>query len=312
MIFTFRTKLTSQRYIFFNKIRYNNNKLYKKIKTATHICFSKLNSTFVYLKKVMKTPYFQIRARVRYWHQAKHYKGFGVHSPFVFHWLNHVLYEKGSFYAYKALRAIRKEFSKDTTPITLSGFGTSSPQTTTVGKILKKSATQQKYAELLFRIVNNTQAEHILELGTNLGLTTMHLAAANSLAKIITLEGEQSLCKIAAKNFAKQGFSNIALLPGDINTTLPKALELCPKLDIVFFDANHTYDATLNYFQQCLPKAHAKTIFIFDDIHWSKGMELAWAQIKQHEKIRVDMDLFQMGIVLFNPDLQKQSYIVQF
>ncbi len=35
-------------------------------------------------------------------------------------------------------------------------------------------------------------------------------------------------------------------------------------------------------------------------------------KIKQHPKIRVDMDLFQMGITLFNPDLQKESYIVKF
>jgi hypothetical protein len=41
-------------------------------------------------------------------------------------------------------------------------------------------------------------------------------------------------------------------------------------------------------------------------------MERAWNKIKQHPKIRVDMDLFQMGITLFNPDLQKESYIVKF
>ena len=115
--------------------------------------------------------------------------------------------------------------------------------------------------------------------------------------------------KNATKRFSTELSS---LKQGDISTTLPEVLQTLPKLDIVFFDANHTYESTLEYFQKCLPKAHSKTIFIFDDIHWSKGMERAWVEIKQHEKIRVDIDLFQMGIALFNQDLQKESYIVKF
>ena len=259
----------------------------------------------------MKIPY-QISARMRYLHQAKHYKGFGVHSPFVFHWLNHVLYEKSFFYAYQTLRAIRKQLLSDNTTITLSGFGTGAARTTTTCDIVKNSATKQKYAELLFRIVNNANAQYILELGTNVGLTTMHLAAANSQVEVITLEGEDTLCQLAEKNFKQHNFSNISLVKGNITKTLPETLANLPKLDVVFFDANHTYEATINYFEQCLSKAHSNTIFIFDDIHWSKEMELAWNQIKQHEKIRVDLDLFQMGITLFNQDLQKESYIVKF
>ena len=41
-------------------------------------------------------------------------------------------------------------------------------------------------------------------------------------------------------------------------------------------------------------------------------MEQAWREIKKHPQTRVDIDIFQMGIVLFNPDLQKESYIVKF
>ena len=140
----------------------------------------------------------------------------------------------------------------------------------------------------------------------------MHLAAANSQANVITIEGEPSLCDIAKRNFKQHNLTNITTIQGDIDLMLPEVLEKLPRLDIVFFDANHTYEATISYFEHCLPKAHSKTVFIFDDIHWSEEMELAWNEIRQHPKIRVDMDLFQMGITLFNPDLQKESYIVKF
>ena len=141
----------------------------------------------------MKIPYYKINAYLRYRRHAKHHKGFGVHSPFVFHWLNHVLYEKDFFYAYQMLRLTRKQLLSDKTKVSLTGFGTGAARSTTIAEIAQTSTTKQKYAELLFRITNNINAQNIVELGTNIGLTTMHLAAANSQANIITVEGESSL-----------------------------------------------------------------------------------------------------------------------
>mgnify|MGYP000686872661 CR=1 FL=1 len=39
---------------------------------------------------------------------------------------------------------------------------------------------------------------------------------------------------------------------------------------------------------------------VFDDVHWSKGMEEAWNEIIDHSSIQVSIDLFEMGVVIID------------
>ena len=80
--------------------------------------------------------------------------------------------------------------------------------------------------------------------------------------------------------------------------------------DFVFFDGNHNLKPTLDYFEQCLNKVHEKSVFVFDDIHWSKNMEMAWNTIKTHPQITISIDLFEMGLVFFNKEHKKQDLVL--
>lgn len=84
------------------------------------------------------------------------------------------------------------------------------------------------------------------------------------------------------------------------------------KTDFVFFDGNHQYEPTLKYFNMCLDKVHSKSVFVFDDINWSEGMQRAWNEIKNHPKVTVTIDLFMMGLVFFDPDLSKQDFVLRY
>jgi predicted O-methyltransferase YrrM len=85
-----------------------------------------------------------------------------------------------------------------------------------------------------------------------------------------------------------------------------------PNPDLVFFDGNHKKEPTLSYFEQCLPHIHPGTIFLFDDIHWSAGMEEAWNIIRNHPKVRVSIDLYHLGIVFFREELSKEDFTIRF
>ena len=52
--------------------------------------------------------------------------------------------------------------------------------------------------------------------------------------------------------------------------------------------------------------------FIFDDIHWSSGMENAWEYIKSHKKTTLTIDLFFVGIVFIKSELSKENFIIRF
>ncbi len=238
----------------------------------------------------------------------------GLHSPFLFHLALNVIYLKHPFYEYEKLNEIRNQLLQSKETIIIEDFGAGSSvfkgNKRTINAIAKHGITNRKHAELLFRLVNHFQPETILELGTSLGLTTMYLASASKKTKVITLEGSKSIVEFAQKQFQNNSFTNIELIQGNFNIQLPVVLDKLDKIDFIFIDGNHEKTATINYFNLLLNKTHEKTIMVFDDIHWSQGMKEAWNEIKKNERVKISIDLFFMGILIFRKEQREQEHFV--
>jgi len=255
---------------------------------------------------------FTAKEYLHYLLKARHRQGFGVHSPFVFSLLNEVFYEKSSYYCYEPIEKLRYKLLANKEQIEVEDFGEGHYELRSVASIAKKSVKPAKYAQLLFRLANMNSSRTILETGTALGVTTMYLASANTQSQVISIEGDRQLYAYAQKNIEQQKRTNISLHCGQIDDLLPGLLASIDRLDFVFFDANHSKEATLRYVEWCFPKIHSGTIFVIDDIHWSASMKEAWLHIKQDKRVRLSIDIFEMGILFFNTDLTKQEYIVAF
>jgi len=243
---------------------------------------------------------------------AKNTLGFGVHSPYVFHFTKFVIYNNGSYYIFSAIEKMRSLLKNDKRILNIVDFGTGSKSNISIKEITIKSVKSAKYGQLLFRLSDYIQARNILELGTSFGLTTSYLAAPSSSSKVISLEGSQQIADIAIENFKKIELNNIKIIVGNIDETLSKALEKFDCLDLIFIDANHKYQALINYFEQCLTKINTNSIMVIDDIYWSSDMEKAWQIIKENPLVMSTIDLFEFGIVFFNSDLNKKHYRMRY
>ncbi|HMQ44127.1 MAG TPA: class I SAM-dependent methyltransferase, partial [Mariniflexile sp.] len=60
-----------------------------------------------------------------------------------------------------------------------------------------------------------------------------------------------------------------------------------------------------------LQTAHNDSVFIFDDIYWSKPMTEAWETIKKHPKVTVTIDTFYWGIVFFRKEQLKEHFVIR-
>ncbi|BDD09196.1 O-methyltransferase [Fulvitalea axinellae] len=180
-----------------------------------------------------------------------------------------------------------------------------------ISKIAKYGVCGSKEGDFLRNLAVFLQAKHILELGTSLGLGSMYLASSSEETKVTTFEGCPEIAAEAERNFLKMGYGNIELMSGDIDKTLPDFLGKTKSPDLVFLDANHTYEATLRYFRMLLPVVTEKTTLVFDDIHWSKGMERAWNEISKSEEVGLALDLYHVGVVFFRKDLQPFSFPIK-
>jgi predicted O-methyltransferase YrrM len=244
-------------------------------------------------------------------------KGHGVHSPFVFDFITHVLRDRTIYDCYTVIEKLREQLLKDQRAIEVTDYGAGSAvikgNTRLVRDIARSSLKNKKFARLLYRIVHYYQPQTLVELGTSFGITTSYLALGNPAAKVFTLEGSEQISEIAYDNFNKLGLNNIELVKGDFATSLPALLQRSGSIHLAFIDGNHQKDPTLHYFKLLSEKIIPSSILIFDDIHWSKEMEQAWKMIRDDPSVKMTIDLFFMGLVFFNTGFKaKQHFSIRF
>ncbi len=248
---------------------------------------------------------------------ASNSKGHGVHSPFVFEFIKFVLNDKTKYDCYSTIEKQRQTLLKDTTVIEVEDFGAGSTVIKTKQRVVKDIAASslkpKKYSQLLFRMIQFYNKKNVVELGTSFGITTSYIASAKNNPIVTSMEGSQSIAQIAQQNFEALQIKNIEIIEGDFGKTLSVFLAESTNIDLAFLDGNHRKIPTLRYFEQILIKSTQETIFVFDDIHWSKEMEEAWEEIKTHEAVTLTIDLFFIGIVFLKKDFKvKQHFSVRF
>ncbi len=252
---------------------------------------------------------------LRYIFFAKHKKGHGIHSPFLFNLIKNVFNNKRIPEELKRVIALHKKLKKSKDKIEFNEIGAGSKYRNghkiSIGKLVKRSSVSEKYGILLYQLIQYFNIKDIIEIGSSVGVSSLYLGQANKKSHFKSIEGVDEKINIAIKN-AKTLNLQTEFILGDFNTILNDVVNSFDKLDLVFFDGNHTKESTLNYFNICLQKAHNNTIFIFDDIHWSREMEKAWNEIKKNKKVRLCIDIFRMGLIFFKKELSYEKYVIKF
>ncbi len=243
----------------------------------------------------------------------------GVHSPFVFNLVTKCFYDKKNYAEYSILESYRKSLLKNKKNIEVTDFGSGSKvfksNKRQIAKIAKTAGISPKRAKLLFRITHFFQPTTILEIGTSLGLATAALSLGNKTSQITSLEGcpntiNQCQLQLQSRSFGTT-FNNIECINTEFSSYLKNFQIPNSKFQLIYFDGNHSKQATLEYFELLLPTVTNETIWIFDDIHWSAEMEEAWETIKKNPKVTVTIDTFQWGFVFFRQEQPKEHFVIR-
>ncbi len=255
---------------------------------------------------------FQVKAWFKYRLLAKNKHG--LHSPFVYRWYSNIADTQKEYYAFNALRDLRNDLTRQNQKVNIVDFGAgssiSNQRIKKVSSILSHSVKSELAAQRLFKMVDMAQPKTTLELGTSLGITTLYLAMAKREAIVYTLEGSPEIFALAQHHRNSLGINNIEGIEGPFMKTLPPLLQRVDSLDFVFLDGHHQKQATMDYWTMIHPKLSSKAVVVIDDIHWSIGMQEAWEEIKNSPKVRVSIDLYDMGVVFLDVELNSQHFIL--
>jgi len=236
----------------------------------------------------------------------------------VYAFIENVLLDKQDHPIYHQVEELRKELKHSPERIEVLDLGAGSRKDNKclrkVSDIARTAAKPAKYGQLLYRTARHYGCHQVMELGTSLGLTTSYLsAAAGEQGKVVTLEGAPAIAGKALGHFQQLGLHNIVQVTGDFDEKLPEALAIMPKPELVYVDGNHRREPTLRYFEAFREQCGENGIMVFDDIHWSKGMEQSWDTIRKDASVTCTIDLFFIGIVFFRRSFkEKVDFMIRY
>jgi len=238
---------------------------------------------------------------------------YSIQSPFVFDIYNgllgHIQQSKNDDLE---IEEFRKILLCDNEICEIEDFGAGSKKlrksTRKISSVTKHSTSPRQFSQLYQFFCAKTPAMRVFELGTCVGVNTRYLAKATK-GTLFTFEGSVALWQ-KSRQFEKPHNTHYVL--GNLKNSLPYILEKNHPVDFALVDANHTYGATIDYFELLLPKIKDTSILAIADIHWSKEMNKAWEKIKSHPEVVISMDFFECGILIFDKCLTKSHYILHY
>lgn len=183
-----------------------------------------------------------------------------------------------------------------------------------ISSICKNASTPENLGRLLFKLIAEFKPKCCLELGTSLGISASYQVLAlksNGQGKFVTIEGSQSIAKIAEQTLEELGYFNYALHLGKFKDILPDILPTIGTVDFVFIDGHHDKFATKEYFETIYPYLSEMSIVVFDDIDWSNGMGEFWNEMHHDSRVKFSFDLFRWGVCFIdkhNSESRSQSY----
>jgi hypothetical protein len=99
---------------------------------------------------------------------------------------------------------------------------------------------------------------------------------------------------------------------GDVEDVLPKLLNSRGSFDVLIVSINKQYMSENWFIDLVVKYSKPDSILIVNNLHRSENIEAFSKQLLKRSESSVFLDLFHLGIFFFNPQLQKEKYIVRF
>ena len=250
--------------------------------------------------------WFRLTSALRWYISAR--TRYDVHSPFLTTFVRRVYRDDRHYHAFSTIDAIRDYWSDQPQSIALQNLGAPSQTTRrssrSAASLVATNAIGKREGKLLFRLALWLQPERIIELGTNAGISTLYLHLADTRTALSTVEGNPEVAALATVTFARATVSDrlsahVATFAHWFAARPPTP----PARLLAFIDGDHRHAPTIDYVNRLLAEATPESVIAVADIHWSPGMQRAWAELKDHPRVTASVDTYHFGLLFLRPEL---------
>ena len=234
----------------------------------------------------------RIKHHIHYYLHARHRRGHGVHPPFAYRLITAIIEQEHPYYCFDELEAgrARMEYERIRLETKRTRLETRHAVRNAKGKGLDAECSGREArqsdsgvrsgkhclspadAQLLFRLVNAFALHKVMEWGGIDETTRLYLTRASSKVKIY------------------RGGPDIGVIP-----------------DLLFCNADLD-EAALS---QALSQKTEQSLLVLAGPHRSAGAYRCWQQLITHSEVRLSVEMKGLGLVFFDPELQKDHYILR-
>lgn len=224
--------------------------------------------------------------RIARWVKSRH--GHGVHSPFVYSFINDVIEESNLFYGYKDI-ADKIKLRRTNNLISPNNY-------------LKENL-------LFFRISHFYQVDKAIAVGCHSATLPLYLQGGRSKTKSILIETspDKAMEAISLCDEEKE-IKILECFERDLTTEFKRQANQTQQPQLVYI--NHSISKTIkqNILNECFNFQNKQTLIIIDQIAETDEDKSFWQNVIKHNQVNVSIDLVDIGILLLNSKLKKQHY----
>ena len=251
---------------------------------------------------------FHVISRLIYLRNARHRGGHGIHSPFLFRLITTVIEDKKKYPEYEIFEKLQKKTIKylnnESYIILPDVIYKSGNKFLKPRKIYKKTELPLQYAKCVFRLIREFKPATLIHYGPTLGINLAVMALANPETTVYQ-SGNNAVYNFFTSDLLNDlELHNLNLLPeNSVPTGVP---------EFVLIDYPDNPELARNLIQLYAANHGEDDVLIIRGIHQSQEMETLWQEIVVDIRVKVTLDLFGIGIVLFRKRSQKEAFILQF
>ena len=239
--------------------------------------------------------------------KIRYRKGHGVHSPFAYNFIVNIIEEELPYYAFEDIEKRRSELLNNKDVVEFKSLK-GALKKKTVAEITSKETQSGKYGALLFRLVNFLQCENVLQVGASTGIMTLYMASSRKNMHCIVLEDREILEPVIQKQCDALNLTHVKVERGEYLTIIENVLKKQDYFDLIFLNTARNSELT----QQILNK-HIRTRFlVIDGIRRNKKTKALWKNVMDNPHARITIDLYYLGIAVFEEKFYKKHYKVHF
>ncbi len=247
---------------------------------------------------------YRLKKKIAYLFKARHRKGHGLHSPFLFRLITEVVENKGNFSAYPMLKAADENVKNLLRILDMGDYHQERHAESGLSSrdIKKMHLLPARFDRLLLRLANDFRPGDIAFYGSTFGATLLALALADRRIKVeaqVENDHYRSFCRQLAEVYEVDNIH----LAGAGSVAASDFIVIQKPLDAAYCE---------RILGTVLAEPAYHGVVVLCGIHSSAKMDAVWQKYVKNPTVRISLDLFEIGILICRKGLQKESFVVRF